>query len=378
MISIVASVGYAIYGSMDFDSKSNLLSSAQNDSCQSEAPSNEVSEEAKAVMAMKEKLPKDVMDSFIAAGFDTLDVISEIDTSGEYGLQEIEQFITDEHKEDDRFKSGISVSGRFIFLPGHRQRIVNFITALKQEAAKNKLKWPKQTTNTPVIKTKIKLESNLESTTSDDQTTCIDPELQATVAAKIRQQVSKWQRSQKLIKLRELKEIKDFNVNVEVKGERNLSLSITCNICDSRCLISHKGDHILISNWTRHVSKCFDKTRNTISNSKINKFFRPISRKDPDSKLSNSESPSPLPQSSPDEVQKFLFESTQNEQSLVTFSTADDDASSSVDPRLNIDQVSTADTSCSDQSITEPQPHTDWSRSTRKKLALLKSGGDHN
>ena len=78
--------------------------------------------------------------------------------------------------------------------------------------------------------------------------------------------MSKWQRSQKL---RELKEIKDFNFNVDVKGERNLSLSITWNICDSRCHLSHKGDHILISNWTRDVSKCVDKTRNTIYNSKI-------------------------------------------------------------------------------------------------------------
>lgn len=64
--------------SMDFNSKSiNLLSSAQNDGCQSEAPSNEISEETKAVMAMKEKLPNYVIDSFIAAGFDTLEVISE-------------------------------------------------------------------------------------------------------------------------------------------------------------------------------------------------------------------------------------------------------------------------------------------------------------
>lgn len=54
-------------------------------------------EETKAVMAMKEKLPNYVIDSFIAAGFDTLEVISEIDTSSEYDLQEIEQFITDEH-----------------------------------------------------------------------------------------------------------------------------------------------------------------------------------------------------------------------------------------------------------------------------------------
>ena len=170
-------------------------------------------------------------------------------------MQEIDQFITDEHKEDDRFKSGFSVSGHFKFLCGHRRRIVNFINGLKQEVARNKLKRTKQTTDNlkclPVIKAKhIKLESNLESIIFNNQTTCIDPEHQATVAVKIRQQVSKWQRSQKLITLIELKEIKDFNANVDVKGERNLSLSITWNIFDSRCRLSHKSDHILISNWT--------------------------------------------------------------------------------------------------------------------------------
>ena len=69
-----------------------------NDTCQSEVPSRIG---AKSVMAMKEKLPQYVMDcfKFIATGFDTLEMISEIDTSSEYGLQEIEQFITNEHIE---------------------------------------------------------------------------------------------------------------------------------------------------------------------------------------------------------------------------------------------------------------------------------------
>jgi len=255
------------------DLDSNNLSNAQNDACQSQ----KASEEAEAVMAMKEKLPKYVMDSFIAAGFDTLKVISEIDTSSDNDLQEIQQFITDECKKDTRFKPGFGVSGHFKFLPGHRRRIINFINGLKQEAAKNKLKRPKQTTDNEcplVIETKkIKLESNLESTASTDQTTCINPEHQATIAAKIRQQVAKWQRSQNLDKLRELKEIKHFDVNVDVKGERDLSLSITCNICGSNCFLSHKNKHILISNWTRHVSKCVEKTRKPISNSKIKDFF---------------------------------------------------------------------------------------------------------
>lgn len=49
---------------------------------------------------------------------------------------EIEQFITDECKEDTRFKPGFGVSGHFKFLPGHRWRIINFINGLKQETTK--------------------------------------------------------------------------------------------------------------------------------------------------------------------------------------------------------------------------------------------------
>ena len=89
-------------------------------------------------MAMKEKLPKYVVDSFIAAGFDTLKVISEIDTSTDNDLLEIEQFITVECKEDTRFKPGFSITGHFKFLPGHRRRVNSFINGLKQEAVKNK------------------------------------------------------------------------------------------------------------------------------------------------------------------------------------------------------------------------------------------------
>ena len=178
---------------------------------------------------MKEKLPGYVVDSFIATGFDTLKVISEIDTSMDNDLLEIEQFITVECKGNSCFKPGFGVTGHFKFLPGHRRRIVNFINSLKQKAAKNKLKRPQQSANNKqprVMKSKkIKLESNLESSTSSNQTIYIqvDPEHQATTVAKIRQQVAKWQRSQDLDKLRELKEIKHFDVNVDVKGGSDLS-----------------------------------------------------------------------------------------------------------------------------------------------------------
>ena len=108
---------------MDDDLLSNLLGSAEYNTIEGEEASERVSEEDKALMAMKEKLPKYVVDSFIAAGFDNLKVISEIDTSTDNDLLEIEQFITVECKEDTRFKPGFGITGHFKFLPGHRRRI---------------------------------------------------------------------------------------------------------------------------------------------------------------------------------------------------------------------------------------------------------------
>ena len=95
-------------------------------------------EQLKALAMMKDNLPGYIVESFIEAGFDTLDVTAEIDTENTIStLEEIEQFITREFKENVRFQLGISVTGYFKFLPGHRRQVNNFI---KEEVANKKMK----------------------------------------------------------------------------------------------------------------------------------------------------------------------------------------------------------------------------------------------
>ena len=53
----------------------------------------------------------------------------------EASILEIEQFITDEFNEDDRFKQRINSGGMFKFLPGHRHRILDFIGDIKLKLA---------------------------------------------------------------------------------------------------------------------------------------------------------------------------------------------------------------------------------------------------
>ena len=101
----------------------------------------EASQEAEALLLMREKLPTYVTDSFIITGFATLKVISEMDCS-DFG--EIERYITTEYQGDSRFKPGFTVSGNFKFLPGHRKRITNFVSSVKQELTKKLLKRSKK------------------------------------------------------------------------------------------------------------------------------------------------------------------------------------------------------------------------------------------
>ena len=95
-------------------------------------------EQLKALAMMKDNLPDYIVESFIEAGFDTLDVIAEIDTENtNFTLEEIEQFITREFMQDVRFQHSVSVTGHFKFLPGHQRQVNNFIKKVKEEVANN-------------------------------------------------------------------------------------------------------------------------------------------------------------------------------------------------------------------------------------------------
>ena len=145
---------------------------------ENESHSSFQTEQLKALAVMKDNLPEYIVDSFVEAGFDTLDIISQIDTNSNSTLEEIQQFITREFMEDVRFKQ---VTGQFKFLPGHQLQVNNFITKVKEEAKSKKLvklctKSKRSSTNTEILniaasskRKKIDLDSSLnpvpESTT---------------------------------------------------------------------------------------------------------------------------------------------------------------------------------------------------------------------
>ena len=86
---------------------------------------------------MQDKLPPYVVKCFLAAGFDTPDVIASMDTSENPGnsLAIIESFIDKYYSGHKDFypTSTVPIAQKpFIFPPGHRLRISNFVTEVKR------------------------------------------------------------------------------------------------------------------------------------------------------------------------------------------------------------------------------------------------------
>ena len=97
---------------------------------------------------------------------------------------------------------------------------------------------------------------------------------QRTQVGIIRRQVAKRQRSQKDTKLRELKEHEHFELNIKQEGGE-LVTSIQCKVCSRSYSLGVKEGRPMISNWTKHVSKCVLKPK-PISR-KVEQYFKPKS-----------------------------------------------------------------------------------------------------
>ena len=133
---------------------------------------------------MKERLPAYIVKCFIATGFDTLEVIAEMDVGSEAGnsIEQIEQFICNEYPDNPEYERGKK------FPPGHRIRIQKFVSDVKQTLSKKtSIKSRKRPLGGGVKSAPKKSKS------ADDSSTDID---QANCTGDIRRQVTKWQRSQ--------------------------------------------------------------------------------------------------------------------------------------------------------------------------------------
>ena len=229
-----------------------------------------------AIKVMKRKLPEYIVNCFIASGFDTLAIISEMDISSKPGnsLQQIEEYITAEHSEDPGCMRDHIFSGNFKFPPGHRHTIEKFVNEMNELQRKKPCKKRECEDRCILQKKKRKVTTSVtdkEIPNFSKSSECADSGYQARLLGDIRRQVAKWQQSQKEQKLRELKEHTQFEIHVAVKEGGMLFSNIHCNICGKRYSLGKKDGLTMISNWTKHVSKCVKSCKNPSQN--LHRYF---------------------------------------------------------------------------------------------------------
>lgn len=234
----------------------------------------------KAKDLMRKKLPGYVVDSLVAAGFDTLETISDMDISSKQdnSLQLIEEFVSSEYPNDPRFSRGVTASGSFKFPPGHRQSIEKFIKDIREQRKERESRKRERERVCTVAKRKRSTRactSVPSCTDSSSASPCGGQETASQMLGNIRQQVVKWQRSQKNEKVAHLKEYEQYEacVKVNTKGDDYVA-SITCKVCGKSYVLGQKEGRPVISNWTKHVSKCIAKPK-SLATAKLQNYFPP-------------------------------------------------------------------------------------------------------
>lgn len=106
-----------------------------------------------------------------------------------------------------------------------------------------------------------------------------------------RRQIAKWKEQQSGL-LRELVEEKHFEVCVDLDSSDDCTPFVHCPLCNRKFVLGNKGGSVMISNWTRHVTKL--KSVSQGKQTTLNTFvFHSESENS-----THTTSPSPSPQSS--------------------------------------------------------------------------------
>jgi len=224
------------YAGMDLDSKDDAQEDLSDESLVREA-----------VTMMRRNLPEYIVNRFVAAGYDTMDIIAEMDVSDKPGnsLQLIEEYIAKEYPNDPQY-TRCSMAPSFKFPPGHRQRIAKFVGDVANHVQAKKIASShKRRCVEPSCKAK-RMKSSWDTTSSSASE--LSPCNQVGMVREIRQQIAKWQRSQKNSKLRELKEHHHFTINVKVAEGRNPVALVQCEVCGKKCTLGLKNGRTLLSN----------------------------------------------------------------------------------------------------------------------------------
>lgn len=265
---------------------------------------------SEACALMKRRLPSYVVNSFIATGYDTLDVIAQINDEA---LAEIEKIINSDYSEDfsedtcftNQATHATSSASIFKFQPGHRKRIKMFVEEVQALVSARKAsrgtggtgKRRRHTSKASHVKfARLCDENSVDhecDVHNDNEKECCS---ELDLLTDFRHNFAKWQRQQKDSQLKEIKENQHFSVNIHI-SEGNINASLNCYMCGIALSLGVKCNTVLLSNWTRHLTQnCTQKQKPSkgVSKSLENYFTISYNIKSSNAKLLNQPiSPSP-------------------------------------------------------------------------------------
>ena len=201
---------------------------------------NEMDTVSDVVVLMKAKLPPYVVRCFLAAGYDTQEVISSmnIGNNDNNSFDIIESYIQKYYARNKDFYNDMTPDMQlpFVFSPGHRQRICSFVSEVKQYSTD--LNMGRQVS--PIAPKNIWLHASSYQTDSD-----IEPEDReltiSSVSNQVRQNILKWVRKQPINDFKCLKESKHFIVLVSrIPKSTVISVSVQCLPCSMKLQLSRK------------------------------------------------------------------------------------------------------------------------------------------
>ena len=202
---------------------------------------------------MQKELPSYIVKCFSLAGYDEREVIMSMDTSNKEGnsISIIEKYIDQRHKNDPDVSPGVSNTHPelpFMFLPGHRIRICNFVKIFKESV--NSLLKRSLNASTDQITTAKRLKANHDN--SHKMLTA------AEITSQVHDSIKDWTQNPKNKEYRYLENEKHYLILVN-EVSTNFAMKIACLHCPEHKAIRLQkvNDQYQLSNWTKHVRNCF-------------------------------------------------------------------------------------------------------------------------
>lgn len=277
---------------------------------------------------MNERLPKYVVNCFLAAGFDTEQVICSMDITSDgpkNSIKIIESYIAKRFQGNPDMCDSFSSQLPFEFPPGHKLRICSFVQEVKQICQKtHKSKFRHKNKRLQLMGQDIQAKK-LKTITVMPKDHEIQSEISvSTIEREVQSSIKRWKESQNNKLLRNLTEKEHYNVQITATAESDsFSGVVQCGLCNASVQLQQVSDkhnviHYRISNWCRHMKKCVQVNQMTnCRQTELN--FLPYRDSSSSPSRTSTSSSTPLPPSS-DEICSLT--STKNSYSLLTDETS--------------------------------------------------------